>query len=304
MEAAKIDEICNQNLWINIDKPVGYSSAKVVSIVKKITKAKKVGHLGTLDPFASGVLPIAINKATKTCQYLIESDKGYYFEITWGQFRDSDDVTGNITQSSDLRPSSMQIANILPQFIGKINQVPSVFSAIKVEGRRSYELARQGLSVDLKSRKITINKIKLIFNNKDKAGFEITCLKGTYIRSFARDLSKKIGVCGYVSCLRRLKVGNFSIKNTISLANLKNIVNYNRPNKLLLQLRDVLDFIPEIELDNFEAVAIKNGQIIKFNQNFSQLQMVEQTVKVISNNNLIALARLENSWLKPINVFK
>jgi tRNA U55 pseudouridine synthase TruB len=122
-------------------------------------------------------------------------------------------------------------------------------------------------------------------------------------RIFLRDLSEKISVCGYVSCLRRLRVGSFLIKNTISLANLKNIVNYNRPSKLLLQLRDVLDFIPEVELNNFEAVAIKNGQIVKFNQNFSQLKTVGQTVKVINNNNLIALAKLENSWLKSINVF-
>lgn len=293
-------QISDQNFWLNIDKPAGYSSAQVVKMVKKITKASKVGHAGTLDPFATGVLPIAVNRATKTCEYLVLADKKYYFEISWGQFRDTDDITGGIISSSDSRPTTTEIINALPRFIGKINQVPSSFSAIRVDGKKSYQLARKGIDIALKPREIEIYKIKLIFNNKICAGFEISCSKGTYVRSFAKDLARQIGVCGYVSQLKRLKVGNFLIKHTISLAKLKNIVNYNRPNNLLLQLRDVLDFIPEIELNNFDAVKIKNGQIIKFNQNFSPEKL---TVKVISDGNLIALAKLESNWLKPINVF-
>ncbi|MES2677495.1 MAG: tRNA pseudouridine(55) synthase TruB [Pseudomonadota bacterium] len=290
-----------ENFWLNIDKPEDYSSAKIVAIVKKITGAKKVGHAGTLDPFATGVLPIAVGKATKTCDYLVQAVKKYYFEIAWGEFRDSDDKTGNVVESSDLRPSTLEIINILPKFIGTISQVPSSFSAIKVDGKRSYELARQGIKTKLKSRLITIYKIKLIFSNSEKSGFEITCSKGTYVRSFAKDLAKAIGVCGYVAVLRRLQVGNFFIKDGISLAKLKNIINYDRPNNLLLQVRDVLNFIPEIELNSFDASKIKNGQFVQLLSDKSSSQIL--TVKVISEGVLIALASLENGLLKPLNNF-
>jgi len=297
-----------ENFWLNIDKPENYSSAKVVAIVKKITGAKKVGHAGTLDPFATGVLPIAVGKATKTCDYLVQAVKKYYFEIAWGEFRDSDDKTGSVIESSDLRPGTVEIINALPKFIGTISQAPSSFSAIKVDGKRAYELARQGIEIKLKSRLIAIHKIKLVFNNSEKSGFEIVCSKGTYVRSFAKDLAKKICVCGYVAVLRRLQVGNFLIKDAISLAKLKNIVNYDRPNNLLLQLRDVLNLIPEIELNSFDASKIKNGQFVQLlsYKDISLKQSSSQnilTVKVISEGVLIALARLENGMLKPLNNF-
>lgn len=288
-----------QNFWLNIDKPEGYSSAKVVAVVRRITKSKKVGHAGTLDPFATGVLPIAVGKATKTCSYIVGKIKKYYFEITWGEFRDSDDKTGNVIQSSDARPTTSEIINTLPKFIGQINQVPSSFSAIKVDGQRSYELARKGINVQLKSRVVTIHKIKLIFNNHQSAGLEIVCGEGTYVRSFAKDLAKTIDVCGYVSVLRRLQVGGFCAKNTISLAKLNNIINYNAPNNILLPLRDVLNFIPEIELNSFDASKIKNGQFVRLDY-FSQKPL---TVKIINNGELIALASLVEGFLKPINNF-
>jgi len=297
-----------QNFWLNIDKPEGYSSAKIVAIVKKITGAKKVGHAGTLDPFATGVLPIAVGKATKTCDYLVCAVKKYYFEIVWGEFRDSDDKTGNVIEVSDLRPKAIEIINILPKFIGTISQIPSSFSAIKINGQKSYELARQGIDTNLKARLITIHKIKLIFSNLEKSGFEIVCSKGTYIRSFAKDLAKSMGVCGYVKTLKRLQVGNFLIQDTISLAKLKNIVNYDPPNNLLLRLRDVLNFFPEIELDYFNALKIKNGQFVQLllPKDGHLVQSSSQnilTVKIISKGVLIALARLENGMLKPLNNF-
>jgi tRNA pseudouridine55 synthase len=303
-----------QNVWLNIDKPKDYSSAKVVSIVKKITKAKKVGHAGTLDPFATGVLPIAINKATKTCSYIENAIKKYYFEISWGEFRDSDDITGNIIKSSPLRPKIEDIIAVLPKFIGIINQTPSKFSAIKINGTRSYKLARQGLDFEIKVRQIKIIKIKLIFNNTQKAGLEVVCSKGTYIRSLAKDLANTMGVCGYVSLLKRLQVGNFLAINTISLAKLKNIVKYHSLINILLQLRDVLNFIPEIELTNLDALKIKNGQFVKLDNNkinikpadASTLQNSSQNtlaIKVINQGALISLASLNDSLLKPFNNF-
>ena len=301
-----------QNSWLNIDKPAGYSSAQIVGLVKKITKAKKVGHCGTLDPIATGVLPIALNKATKTCSYIENTVKKYYFEISWGEFRDSDDITGNVIEHSIIRPTTEEIINILPKFIGQISQIPSIFSALKINGQRSYKLARQGLNVSINARNITISKITLIFNDLQKAGFEVICSKGTYIRSLAKDLAKTLKVCGYVSLLKRLQVGDFLISNTISLAKLKNIVKYGCPNNLLLQLRDVLHFIPEIELNNFDASKIKNGQFVKLDNTTANIKLADITtcqhsshnisaIKVINQGVLISLASLQNDLLKPLN---
>ena len=296
------------NSWLNIDKPSGCSSALAVNLIKKITKANKVGHSGTLDPFATGVLPIALNKATKTCQYIENRIKKYYFEISWGEFHDSDDITGNVVESSSLRPKTEDIVDILPRFIGKISQIPSIFSAVKVNGQRSYHLARQGIDVQIKARQITIFKIKLVFNDKQRAGLEVVCSKGTYIRSLARDIAQTLGVCGYVSLLKRLQVGDFSISNAISLAKLKNIVKYDCPGNLLLQLRDVLNFIPEIELNNFDASKINNGQFIKLDNNFANISTCNKSscgilIKVINQGVLISLANLQNGLLKPLNNF-
>ncbi|MFT6105817.1 MAG: tRNA pseudouridine55 synthase [Rickettsiales bacterium] len=310
MESKNIN-IDKENFWLNIDKPEDYSSAKIVAIVKRLTnskaKSKKVGHAGTLDPFATGVLPIAVGQATRTCDYVVGAVKKYYFEITWGEFRDSDDRTGNVIESSDERPSNLDIINSLPKFIGTIYQVPSSFSAIKVDGKRSYELARQGIEVKLKSRQITINKIKLIFNNHQKSAFEIVCSKGTYVRSFAKDLAREMGVCGYVQMLRRLQVGSFLSDEAISLDKLKNIVKYNAQNNFFLQLRDVLSFIPEIKLNSFDASKIKNGQFVELTNIDNLVERFENkdipTVKIISEGVLVGLAKIENDLLKPFNNF-
>ena len=220
------EEFSSKPIWLNVFKPSGYSSAKVVAIVKRFTKAKKVGHGGTLDPFAVGVLPIALNKATKTSQQVMDGVKTYRFVITWGEFRDSDDIDGNITEKSDLRPSANAVSLILPFFIGKIKQMPSKFSAIKVNGKRAYELARKNIDFNLGFRDIEIFSLSLVnFNNKN-AQFIVKCSKGTYVRSLARDICEKLSVCGYVSELSREKVAEFSIENTILLDQLKIKLHY------------------------------------------------------------------------------
>lgn len=215
-----------QNLWLNIDKPIGFSSAKVVAIVKRISGAKKVGHGGTLDPFASGVLPIALNKATKTSEKLMAARKKYFFRITFGEFRDTDDVEGKCVESSSERPSVEEIISVLPFFVGKITQVPSRFSAIKINGERAYNLARQNIEFQVPSREVEIFSLKLIAANSDFAEFEVECSKGTYVRSLARDICKKSGVCGFVSVLTRLQVGKFFYEKRISLDALKSATNY------------------------------------------------------------------------------
>jgi tRNA pseudouridine55 synthase len=307
------DCLNSANFWLNVDKPEGYSSAKVVAIVKKITGSKKVGHSGTLDPFATGVLPIAVGgKATKTCGYIVNQAKKYYCEIAWGEFRDSDDKTGEVIKSNSFRPTTIEIINALPKFVGKILQVPSSFSAIKVNGQKSYDLARKGVDVKLNPRLISIKKIKLVFNNYERAGFEIVCSKGTYVRSFAKDLAREINACGYVDILERTMVGDFLSKETISLAKLKNIINYGLPSNLLLRLRDVLNFLPEIDLNTLDTSKLKNGQLIEllsdFDNGSGQHEVKDSsqnilTVKVINGGSLVGLATLENGLLKPLNNF-
>lgn len=215
----------DQNLWLNINKPEGISSARVVAIVKRITKAKKVGHGGTLDPFASGVLPIALNKATKTAEKLMAAQKKYFFGITFGEFRDTDDIEGKCVESSLVRPSEEEIISILPNFVGKIIQTPSRFSAIKINGKRAYDLARQNVEFEVPKREVEIFSLKLISYTSNYAEFEVECGKGTYVRSLSRDICKQLGVCGYVSKLVRLRVGDFVYENTISLDQLKSETN-------------------------------------------------------------------------------
>jgi tRNA pseudouridine55 synthase len=214
-----------ESYWLNIDKPIGISSARAVAIVKRLTKAKKVGHGGTLDPFADGILPIAVNKATKTAEAMMAARKKYRFRIQWGEFRDTDDVEGKVEESSAARPSTAELIEILPQFTGKIQQTPSRFSAIKINGQRAYDLAREGKAFEMKSREIEIFSIKLLSNNEEFCELEIECSKGTYVRSLAREIATKLQVCGYVSKLTRLEVGQFLYKNKISLETLKNAVN-------------------------------------------------------------------------------
>ncbi len=308
-----MQNLSQKNLWLNIDKPIGFSSAKVVAIVKRITGAKKVGHAGTLDPFASGVLPIAINKATKTCQYITDEHKKYSFRISWGEFRDTDDVEGKVVESSSARPETSQIISAIPHFLGKIKQTPSRFSAIKIDGKRAYELARKDVEFEMKQREVEIFSLKLISNCAEFANLEVECSKGTYVRSLARDICQKIGVCGYVSILTRLRVGKFIHAKTFSLDLLKSVTTYGGrfPDGSLLCLHDVLDFMFEVKLDDLDASKFKNGQIITINTSFfgdnhlphKSLTHHANTVVVVSNGELIGLADLSQNLLKPINVF-
>ena len=234
-------DLTHENYWINLDKPKDISSAFAVKIIKKITKAKKVGHGGTLDPFATGVLPIAINKSTKQSSKIMDFKKKYYFTIIFGEFRDSDDITGKVIETNEKRISFTDFVKNIPNFIGKINQKPSKFSAIKINGERSYNLARKGLDVEMPTREIEIYSIKILKYFFDYCEMEIECSKGTYVRSLARDICKINNICGYVGDLKRQNVGKFSIDKTISLDELKNIVNFGQSNKdgSLLALHEI-----------------------------------------------------------------
>ena len=212
------------NGWLNIDKPLGYSSAKVVAIIKKILNVKKVGHGGTLDPLATGVLPICINKATKTTEKTMSFTKKYLFEITFGEGRATCDAEGEIIEKSNKIPTEKEIIDVLPKFIGNIQQTPPIFSAIKVNGKRAYDLARSGQNVELKSRQVVVYDLKFLgFTSSKSAKFEVECGKGFYVRSIAVDLSKALNTCGYISYLRRLEVGCFNQLNILTLEEVENI---------------------------------------------------------------------------------
>ena len=225
------------NGWLNIDKPYGFSSAKVVAIVKKLLKAKKVGHGGTLDPLASGVLPICINKATKTTEKTMIFSKEYFFNITFGEERTTADAEGEIIKTSNIIPTENEIKNILNNFIGEIQQTPPIYSAIKVNGKRAYDLARNNQNVELQARLVKVFELNFLgFENEKTAKFSVKCGKGFYIRSLAVDISKALNTVGYVSYLRRTEVGIFNKDNMITLEKLKTIYENNELEKYLINL--------------------------------------------------------------------
>ncbi|MBT4940521.1 MAG: tRNA pseudouridine(55) synthase TruB, partial [Rhodospirillaceae bacterium] len=205
--------------WLVIDKSPNITSAKVVNQARKILNAAKVGHSGTLDPMATGVLPLAFGEATKTVSYMMDSRKEYLFTVCWGEARDTDDAEGKIIETSDQRPDRAEIEAALPEFTGEIDQIPPAYSAIKVDGERAYKLARQEKPLELKSRKIFIERFELIdCPDPAHAIFEVTSGKGAYIRGLARDLARRLGTVGHISSLRRTRVGPFKENDAISLA--------------------------------------------------------------------------------------
>jgi len=185
--------------WVVLDKPYGLGSTKAVGKTRWLFQAQKAGHAGTLDPLATGILPIALGEATKTVPFMMDAAKSYEFEITWGANTTTQDVEGEITLTSDVRPKKEDIQNALSQFFGEIEQVPPKFSAIKVNGKRAYDLARGGETVELKSRIVQVDRFELIRCDENTAYFAVDCGKGTYIRSLARDLAATLDTCGHVS---------------------------------------------------------------------------------------------------------
>ena len=225
------------NGWLNIDKPYGFSSAKVVAIVKRLLKAKKVGHGGTLDPLASGVLPICINKATKTTEKTMNFSKEYFFDITFGEERTTADAEGEVIKTSNVIPTENEIKNILNNFIGEIQQTPPIYSAIKVNGKRAYDLARNNQNIELQARLVKVFELNFLgFENEKTAKFSVKCGKGFYIRSLAVDISKALNTVGYVSYLRRTEVGIFKKDNMITLEKLKEIYDNDKLEKYLINL--------------------------------------------------------------------
>ncbi|MDH5723066.1 MAG: tRNA pseudouridine(55) synthase TruB [Alphaproteobacteria bacterium] len=297
--------------WVNLDKPLGMTSMQAVGKIRSILKGKKVGHAGTLDPLATGILPIALGEATKTIPYIQDSLKTYEFTVTWGEQRDTDDMEGDIIATSDQRPDKKSILEILPEFTGNIEQTPPRFSAIKIDGKRAYDLARSGQKVDLKPRNVYIKSLKLIEENKDTAQFEMICGKGTYVRSLARDMAEKLGTKGYVSALRRTKVGPFTLENTISLDKLLDIDYFAARCEALLPVGIALDDIPALILNREETEKLRKGQTIDFisRPDFERLEKAglsgaREKVAVASYmDQTVAIIEVNKYKIKPVRVF-
>ena len=299
------------NGWIILDKQIGISSRTAVTKISRILKIKKVGHGGTLDPLASGVLPIALGEATKVISFIQDKQKCYSFTIKWGETTETDDLEGAVLERSEVRPNIKQINSIIPSFIGEILQKPPIYSAIKVNGQRSYKLARKNIEVNHEFRKVEIYDLilkKII--NLDKAEFEVKCGKGTYVRSLAKDLAEKLHTKGHVIQLRRLSVGNFEEKDTILIDFTKEIIHSPMIFNKILPTEAVLDDIPALVLNKTEARQIKQGQklelnslenidhFLKKNPNYNKFEKIY----AVENNDPIALIKIYEGIVKPARI--
>jgi tRNA pseudouridine55 synthase len=246
--------------WVIVDKPQGVTSTQVVGAVRRVFDAQKAGHAGTLDPMATGVLAIALGEATKTVPYAMDAEKTYRFTATWGESRDSDDAEGAVTGTSSKRPTREEIEAAIPHLVGEVQQTPPIYSAIKVDGERAYDLARDGETVVLDSRLVFIRSVQLVsLPDADTAEFEMVCGKGTYVRAWVRDLALATGGLGYVSQLRRLRIGNFNVSDAVGLETLKGFMHSPAAFEHLRPLSTALDGIPALAVTGQDAVRLKSG---------------------------------------------
>lgn len=297
------------NGWVCFDKPFEMGSTEAVSKLRRLFNAQKAGHAGTLDPLASGILPIALGEATKTVPFLMDAEKVYRFTINWGVSTDSIDREGEIVGRSDVRPSVEAVKAALPTFVGDIDQTPPRFSAIKVDGQRAYDLARDGAEFELASRRVTIHEAA-VTDAPDADHVEITMRtgKGVYVRSLARDLALMLGAEGHVSALRRERVGPFSVDNAVTLDILADLVHRDAASEGLLAVATALDDIPELAVTDQDAFSLRQGRPIallprQVETLKGQLRGDARTVSVFLGQTLVALGQLRAGRLEPDRVF-
>jgi tRNA pseudouridine55 synthase len=295
--------------WINLDKPYDFTSTYAVSRVRRLFNAQKAGHAGTLDPLATGILPIALGEATKTVPFLVDADKAYRFTIAWGRTTNTFDREGETTDASDRRPSLSEVETALPAFVGELQQAPPAFSAIKVDGVRAYDLARAGESVELKARTVNIYSAAVArAPDADHVEIEITCGKGTYVRAVVRDLALALGACGHVSALRRTRVGPFTEGSAISLELLEEFGHKARQLEALLPVTTALDDIPELAVTAEDAFSLKQGRPIvlvprQVEALKARFKPGSRTVSALSGGAIVALCEMRAGKLEPSRVF-
>ena len=286
--------------WIAIDKPKGLSSARAVARVRGITGAAKAGHGGTLDPMATGVLPVALGEATKTAAWAMAGDKTYRFTLRFGESRDTDDAEGAVTETSEARPGEAGLRSVLDRFTGDIVQRPPRYSAVKLDGRRSYDLARAAVDFDLPERAVTVRELVLLgMPDADRAVLELRCGKGTYVRSLARDLAHALGTVGHAEEIRRLAVGRFAEADSIPLDMLERLVHSAPAQDYLLPIEAALDDIPAVPVSDSQASLLRHGQSVRI---AAEHVAEGDTVIAMADGMLVALARVEDGAIRPTRV--
>ena len=299
--------------WVVVDKPQGITSTQVVGIVKRVFDAQKAGHAGTLDPMATGVLAVALGEATKTVPYAMDAEKTYLFTAAWGEGRDSDDAEGAVTATSPVRPGREAIEAALPAFTGMLTQTPPAYSAVKVEGERAYDLARDGEVVELESRTVFVRSVRLVGQpDSDHAEFEMHCGKGTYVRAWVRDMAQALGTVGHVSALRRTRVGGFSVENAVGLETLRGFMHSPAAFEHLRPISTALDGIPALAVTGPDAVRLRSGnpvliraaQFARITEATSSDDLQGLTVFCSTGEGEpVALVALEAGELRPFRVF-
>lgn len=291
--------------WLIIDKPTGIGSTDVVNRVKRAYDAQKAGHGGTLDPLATGLLPIAFGHATKTVPYVMDGTKVYHFTLRFGEARDSDDADGAVIETSEARPSDEEIRAALPQFTGDIMQIPPIYSAIKVNGERAYDLARDGQAVQLEARPARVDRFELIGRpDAETAIFEVQSGKGVYMRSLARDLARAVGTVGHIAALRRLRVGPFTEAHAVPLDRIAVTGDTPPPSlDLLLPLTTALADIPALAVTEAEAARLNFGQALSLVDLMGRVPSEASPdgglVRAMAAERFVGLCRLEEGMMRP-----
>ncbi len=293
--------------WIVLDKPEGMTSTAAVGAVKRRLDAAKAGHGGTLDPFATGILPIALGEATKTVSWAMDGMKRYRFTVRWGIATDTEDRDGAVTAESDIRPDRAAVEAILDRFIGEIEQVPPAYSAIKFGGKRAYDLAREGKAPEMPPRMVTIEALRLLeLPDENHAIFEAVCGKGTYIRALARDIALALGTAGHLVALRRTQVGPFDEECAISLDELGENMHVAAACEYLLPVETALDDIPALAVTEIEAGRLRNGQAVSLlrKADLDRIADLESgdTALAMADGKPVALVRYTAGEIKPVRV--
>ena len=292
--------------WLILDKPQSMTSTHALNKVKRLFDADKAGHAGTLDPLATGVLPVAFGEATKTIPHVMDSVKGYRFRVAWGAETDTDDAEGQVVKESAERPTREAVEALLAQFIGTIMQTPPRYSAIKIAGERAYDLARDGEQFDIAPRAVEIARLEIVdAPGADSCLFEAECGKGTYVRALARDLGRLLGCFGHVAELRRTRVGPLTESDAISLESLAELSNSAGGREALVKaLRPVetaLDGIPALAVSGSDAAELKRGKSIILRGRDAPIH--SGLIYATSRGTLVALGEVERGELKPTRVF-
>jgi tRNA pseudouridine55 synthase len=285
--------------WIILDKPLGMTSTQVVGKLRWLFSAEKAGHAGTLDPLATGILPIALGEATKTVPFIQGGGKRYRFQIEWGSQTSTDDAEGEVIATSDVRPSEAALREILPRFTGTIMQRPPIFSAIKIAGERAYDLARAGEAVELVERPVTISSLDLLSHDAERSMLEMACEKGTYVRALARDLAESLGTRGHVTLLRRTEVAGFTEADAITLEALEAATDRDT---LLRPAAVALRHLPELRMTPEDAALIRNGGAVLLRGAGAPVQLAEAWASL--NGAAIAIGTVAAGHFQPSRVLR